>query len=67
MLILGADVQNHVRTSKMSAEWFELRVHLDGRKVETSQQIALLYCAYSLDQDGNVTISKTFNGTKLQV
>ena len=67
MFIIGADVQNYVRISKMSAEWLELRVHIDNRKVETSQQTALLYCEYSLDQGGNVTIFETFNITELQV
>ena len=67
MFIIGTDVQKYFRSSKISAEWLELRIHLDDRKVKTLQRIGLLDCAYSLDQCGNSTIFDTFNSTKLQV
>ena len=67
MFIIGTDVHNDVRSSKISAEWLELRIHFDDSKVKTLQRICLLDCAYSLDQCGNSTIFDTFNCTKLQV
>ena len=67
MFIIGTDVQKYFRSSKISAEWLELRIHLDDRKVKTLQRIGLLDYSYSLGQRGNATIFETLNSTELQV
>ena len=67
MFIIGADVQNDVIFITIIAEWFELRIHIDGRRIETLHHIGLIDCVYSLDQNRNATIFKTFNSTELQV
>ena len=61
MLVLGTDIQKYVIIIKISAEWFELRIHLDKSKFETLQRKGLLDCAHSLDQGGNAMNFETFN------